>query len=210
MILWVGELSAHCKKDLPDRTALSGERLGLLRAAQFKGRRNECFKRKKNDFLYSTNIKLMSQSKSKFNKYCDVFNSKVNNFCYGLSLWRLFPGHKKPGYVPEMCCGRTLRLGSSRRLALAGIFSIRNSIGKLAITRGHIRGSTQSTGHDIVRNLNAVLVIPLSISDSCAMTSFCLSNFRLSVQYGSSSPRAKRAALSYTYSLHGAESFLRS
>jgi hypothetical protein len=81
LILWIGEISAHYKKDLPDRTALSGQRLGLRRAAQFKGRRNECFKGiKKIYFLYSTNVKLMSQSERKFNKYCDVINFKVKNF----------------------------------------------------------------------------------------------------------------------------------
>jgi len=102
---------------------------------------------------------------------------------------------------PEMFCRRTSRLVCSCCHALTGILPIRNSVGKSDITRAHIRGSTQSTGHDIVRNLKAVLVILLSISDSSAMTSFCPSNSLLSVQYGSSSLEARTAALSYTYSI---------
>jgi hypothetical protein len=92
------------------------------------------------------------------------------------------------------CCRRTSRLVGSRWHVLDGILPIRNS----AITRAHIRDSGQSTGHDIVRNLNVVL---LSISDSCAMTALSLSNLFLSLQYGSSSLEARRAALSYTYLL---------
>jgi hypothetical protein len=62
LMLWVGELSVHCKKDLPGSTELSGE--GKGRPGQHNSRGGEMnILNKKNYFLYSTSVKSMSQSK---------------------------------------------------------------------------------------------------------------------------------------------------
>jgi hypothetical protein len=63
LILWVGELSAHCKKDLPGSIALLGEREGRPGQQSSRGGQMIIFKRQKNDIPYSTNVKSMSQGK---------------------------------------------------------------------------------------------------------------------------------------------------